>query len=79
MKTARSIQLATGIWVVCSVHSQGAVVIDTFDEGGGFHPQFNLVAAAVNYGSFSTNAVRLAVQFPVESDEFESVTLPISV
>jgi hypothetical protein len=81
MKAVLNNLIVIGIFFVCSGNTQGAVVIDTFDEGGGFHPQFNIVAADVIQEVSYSSALRMAVQFPVAGDDFifNSVTLPISV
>jgi hypothetical protein len=56
------------------------VVFDSFDPGGTFHPQNNLVAAYAP-SSIGTQAIRAAARFTVTGKDvyLSSVTLPISV
>src|SRR5262249_25607219 len=69
------------IVAACAVFASGqtgkaAVIFDSFDPGGGFHPQNNLVAASV-YRSFgSTQSTRLAAQFTVTGSDYylDSIT-----
>jgi len=60
---------------------RGDIIFDNFDEGGGFHPQDNLVAASASINPPFTVTIRAAVQFTVAGRDFtlNSIILPISV
>jgi formylglycine-generating enzyme required for sulfatase activity len=71
--------------VGCAVFAQearAAVVFDNFDGGGGFHAEFNSVAAEVFIPDpFFPHTVRAAARFTVSGGPYtlDSITLPISV
>jgi len=59
------------------------VVVNTFDTGDTFHPQFNLVAAAAiihPIPPFTTTVIRAAVRFQVgcSAHTLDSIRLPLS-
>jgi hypothetical protein len=59
---------------------QAATIFDSFEPGGSFHPQYNIVAA---YGRTDdvgrSSATRFAVRFTVtDTSQLTSITMPIS-
>jgi hypothetical protein len=81
---ARFIALAIFALTITAIgpvrHAGADVIFDNFDEGGGFHPQDNWVAAFTYRESGDVWAVRAAARFTVVGRDysFTSVTLPIS-
>lgn len=63
-----------------SANVQAAIIFDNFDLDGGFHPEFNLVAADARDDFLGSSSTRLAAQFTVTGDDYNlsSITLPIS-
>ena len=59
---------------------QAATLFDSFEPGGSFHPQYNIVAADGHTDDFGrSSATRFAVRFTVtDTSRLTSITMPIS-
>jgi hypothetical protein len=77
---ASTIAAILGIVTCCLTGARAAIIVDTFDAGDTFHPQFNNGAAEALH-SFTDLSNRLAVRFQVPagpSYALDSITVPIN-